>query len=411
MKKSDLKTLEIPDTPGVYFFRRGKNILYIGKATSLADRVRSYFASDIGESRGPKIVKMLELADNITWQQTDSVLEALILESRLIKQHQPEYNTREKDNKSFNYIVITDESWPRVMSVRQHDLDRGQTGKLRNVKIDEVYGPFTSGNQLREALKILRKIFPFRDDKSRQKTHERFYKQLGLTPDTSDSSAARRYHTSIKNLKMFLAGEKDALVKKLEREMQSAAKKLEFEYADQIKKTLFALQHIRDISLIKDIHTSTDTDRAYRIEAYDIAHMSGQNTVGVMTVVTNGEADKAQYRKFKIKSDKKGSDTDALRELLERRFTHDEWLMPNMIVIDGGLAQKRVAESVFRQAGIEIPIVSVVKNERHQPKNILGQRAFIEKHEADILLANHEAHRFAINYHKDLRRKKSLGKS
>jgi excinuclease ABC subunit C len=410
VKKSDLKTLELPDTPGVYFFRHGTTILYIGKATSLADRVCSYFASDIGESRGPKIVKMLELADNITWQQTDSVLEALILESRLIKQHQPEYNTREKDNKSFNYIVITDEAWPRVMSVRQHDLDRGQTGKLRNVKVDEVYGPFTSGNQLREALKILRKIFPFRDDKSRQQTHERFYKQLGLTPDTSDSSAARRYQTSIKNLKMFLSGEKDALVTKLEREMKSAAKKLEFEYADQIKKTLFALQHIRDISLIKDIHTSNNASRAYRVEAYDIAHMSGQNTVGVMTVVTNSEADTSQYRKFKIKSDTKGSDTDALRELLERRFAHDEWLMPNLVVIDGGLAQKRVAESVFRQAGIEIPVVSVVKNERHQPKNILGQRRYIENYEAEILLANYEAHRFAINYHKDLRRKKSLGK-
>src|SRR4051812_306473 len=109
------KIKKFPDAPGVYFFTRGsgqkKEILYIGKATSLCDRVRSYFAADIATTRGPLIVKMLNEFDDITFQQTDSVLEALILEAHLIKKHQPPANIQEKDDKSFNFVIITDEDF------------------------------------------------------------------------------------------------------------------------------------------------------------------------------------------------------------------------------------------------------------------------------------------------------------
>jgi len=396
----------LPDAPGVYFFKVGSKILYIGKATSLKDRVRSYFSNDIIETRGPKIVKMLELADDITFEATDSVLEALILESRLIKKHQPEYNTREKDNKSYNYIVVTNEDFPRVFTLRQREIERSPE-IVDDIPIDEIFGPFPSGNTLREALKILRKIFPFRDKKAKQVAHEYFYRLLKLSPDVSNQEAVEKYQRNIKHLKQFLKGKKQAILKELTKEMERLAKAERFEEAAQIRNQLFALQHIQDVALIKD-ELVQKKGRVVRIEAFDVAHTAGTGTVGVMTVLTDGEIDKGQYRKFRIKNDKAGSDTHALRELVRRRLDHPEWRLPNIIVADGAVAQKRVVESVLREYGYQIPVVSIKKDERHRPKEILGQKKLVSEYHDLFLLANHEAHRFAIRYHQLLRSKKSL---
>ena len=124
MKIKDLKKNNLPDKPGVYFFKKGKDILYIGKATSLKSRLRSYFAKDLINTRGPMILDMVTLADNITWQESDSVLEALIAEANLIKKYQPKYNTKEKDNKSFNYVCLTKEKLPRVLIERERLLEK-----------------------------------------------------------------------------------------------------------------------------------------------------------------------------------------------------------------------------------------------------------------------------------------------
>jgi len=178
MKRQDLIKKKLPDAPGVYFFlgrpskrdlglgsrkpesgdRAGK-ILYIGRATSLRSRVRSYFDARLADTRGPAIVVMVEEARGVRYEQTDSVLEALILEANLIKKHQPKYNTKEKSDKSFNYIVITKEDFPRVLLMREREL----LLKTKNYKLITSIGPFPHGSVLREALKIVRKIFPFRD--------------------------------------------------------------------------------------------------------------------------------------------------------------------------------------------------------------------------------------------------------
>ena len=206
---------QLPDKPGVYFFCQGNTILYIGKATSLRDRVRSYFSKDIAETRGPKIVLMLEKANRIRFEETDSVLEALILESRLIKKHQPEYNTREKDNKSYQYIVITAEDLPRVVQLREREIMKSPE-VIDEIPIDAVYGPFPSGPVLREALRILRKIFPFRDRKAGNAVHNRFYRFLGLSPDASTDEAREAYRANISRLKQFLSGKKKTLVRTME---------------------------------------------------------------------------------------------------------------------------------------------------------------------------------------------------
>ena len=408
MKKSDLKVNRLPDAPGVYFFKDSRgSILYVGKATSLRDRVRSYFGDDLIDTRGPLLVDMVTKAKRIEFKETDSVLEALILEAHEIKTHQPKYNTKDKDDKSFNYVVITKEDFPRIFTMRGRELVDS------NSKHKAVYGPFPQGGSLNEALKIIRKIFPFRDKKAGTKGNDTFYRQIGLSPDISSVDAKKEYAKTIRNIKLFFDAKKVTLLKKLEKEMMTYATKKEFEKASIIKKQIFALQHIQDVALIKsqDTHSHILKNvRMFRIEAYDVAHMSGGSMVGVMAVIESGEPSKKEYRKFTIKGFSSSNDTGALKEILDRRFGHPEWSAPNLIVVDGGKAQKNAAERVLKDLDLPIPVVAVVKNERHQPKDILGNKKNITHHEVDILKANAEAHRFSISFHRNVRRKKLLGK-
>ncbi|MFA6397510.1 MAG: GIY-YIG nuclease family protein [Candidatus Paceibacterota bacterium] len=441
MISQDLKNHKIPDTPGVYFFLGSKKeILYIGKATSLKDRVKSYFSSDLIETRGPTILDMVFKSKDIKWQTTDSVLEALILEANLIKKYKPKYNTKEKDDKSFNYVCITKDSprlggagFPRILVIRGRELIDGKRSDLGNLKRSDlknsiyqsVYGSYTSGTSLREALKIIRRIFPFIDKNSNSKNNYEFYRQLGLTPDMKSSQIKIEYKKTIRNIKLFFEGKKIQILKNLEKEMKSLAKLQKFEKAGELKRKIFALKHIQDISLLKEENLKEETENNFRIEGYDIAHMGGNNMVGVMTVVLNGEVDKNEYRKFKIRTIKGPDDTGSLKEIILRRLGHFEWTLPNLIVVDGGIAQKNAVERVLKERGFDIDVVSVVKDERHRPKDILGlnqstkggligrtsrsevldKKSLVFKREREILLVNSESHRFAISYHRNLRRK------
>ena len=159
MEKNDLKKKKLPDTPGVYFFLgTKKEILYIGKATSLQNRVQSYFSNDIAEKRSKLIKQMVDEAKTVEVTKTDSVLEALILESNLIRTHKPKYNSISKDDKSYNHLIITNEEFPRVLVVRGKDL----ATKFQDSIIAYHFGPFTSGTLFREALQIIRKWFPLK---------------------------------------------------------------------------------------------------------------------------------------------------------------------------------------------------------------------------------------------------------
>ncbi|MCR4330951.1 MAG: GIY-YIG nuclease family protein [Patescibacteria group bacterium] len=403
MKYQDVAKKKLPDTPGVYFFLGPrKKILYIGKATSLRDRVKSYFIKDVISSRGPQIAKMIEDAVSIDVITTDSVLEALILEAHLIKKHQPKYNTKEKDDTSFNYILITDEDFPRVLLVRGRELlKEGVDKKVPHARY--VAGPFPQGTLLRDAMKIIRKIFPFRDTCVPGSGKPCFNRQIGLCPGVCTGETLKaEYQKTIANLTLFLEGKKSALIKKLLREMKAYAKKQEFEKAHNTKKTIFTLRHIQDIALLKN-NQGGRASFAGRIEAYDIAHISGKYLVGVMAVVLGGEPDKSEYRKFKIRTVAGADDTASLAEILRRRFEHSEWTYPRLIVIDGGIAQKNRAQKVLKDLGIGIPVVSVVKDERHRPREILGNKEHFRKCEREILFANSEAHRFAVAYHRTLR--------
>lgn len=413
------KIKKIPDTPGIYIFKnaRGK-ILYIGKATSLRSRVRSYFAGNILETRGPLLEQMVETAAKVEYIETDTVLDALILEAIYIKKHLPPHNTQEKDDKSFNFVVITNEEFPQILVIRGRELEKQYADSSMH-KI--TFGPFPNGGSLKEAMKIVRRIFPYRDAKCVPASVQLaglvgtgklpkpcFNYQIGLCPGVCVGTVnAKEYARTIRHLILFFSGKKKQLLASLEKEMKMFAKNQEFERAAKVRKTVFALQHIQDVALIRRDKNISVAGRS-RIEAYDIAHLGGDATAGVMTVVVDGEATPSEYRTFKIRQKTRGDDIAALKEVLTRRFAHQEWSMPSLIVIDGGQTHLKHAQETLTGLGVKIPVVSVVKDETHKAKDILNTdlalAALVKDHKNEILLANSESHRFAIKYHKKLRR-------
>lgn len=441
MQRNELHKFNLPDVPGVYLFKRGRKVLYVGKATSLRDRVKSYFDDDLIATRGPRIVDMVTLADRVAHEPTPTVLEALVREAALIRKYHPRANVEGKDDKSFLYAVITKEEIPRVLTVRGKDLDfKNKRIVLPTAycKLLSIYGPFPSGAQLREGLRLIRRIFPFFDTakpvetqgpgeiriqshgvKKHHNAQIEFNQQIGVYPRVFD---ARDYRRTIHNVMLFLSGRGKQLRTTLERDMKIAAREERFEDAVEARRQLYALDHIQDVSLIKDEHFDAALRQAQgkRLEAFDTAHLGGTNAVGVMTVVEDGRPVKKEYRTFNLRGkdfvspsgafgltkSKHGrrinDDIASLKELLSRRLRHPEWPFPHAIVIDGGSTHKRAAESAVALAGFHIPVAAVVKDERHRPREVIGARlAGIT--EADAVLANAEAHRFSLSRHRRMR--------
>ena len=413
MQKNALHKYNLPDLPGVYIFKQGRKILYIGKATNLRDRVRSYFDDDLIVTRGPRVVDMVTKADRLTHEVTPTVLEALVREAALIKKHNPPANSDGKDDSTFLYAVITQENIPRVLTLRGKDIDfknrairhpQGDTSR-RGVTLRAIYGPFPSGAQLREGLRLIRRIFPFFDTakpvgvKSKhQAANIEFNTQIRRYPRSFN---AKEYRRTIRHSMVFLSGRGKKLRTMLEKEMRVAAKEERFENAAEMRRQLFALDHIQDVSLIKN-ENFEKSKTLLRIEAYDVAHLAGTNAIGVMTVIEDGTPIKSAYRTFRIRGVKKNDDIASLKEILSRRFNHPEWKFPKVIVVDGGKTQKKAAENVLKEKNINIPVVAVVKDERHRPREVIGaRRAGIT--EADAVLANSEAHRFSLMKHRHAR--------
>ncbi len=421
MKRQYVHKLGLPEEPGVYIFKDYKNMpLYIGRATSLRDRVKSYFSVDLIDTRGPRIIDMVTKAKSLTVKKTDSVLEAIILESNLIKKYQPHYNVDERDDKSSQYVVITDETWPRVFLVRARDFDEMNASGTLPYSVKKIFGPYPYGGVIKEALRILRKLFPFKDKKSYDPRHDRFYRSIGRSPAGNDDTSAktlddkttkalRHYKQTIKYLILFFQGRKDALRRKIERDMKKQALEMHFEEAGESKRLLYALDHINDISLIKADKVNANGisgggDRTFRMEAYDVAHLSGTNVVGGMVIAIDGEIVPSESRKFKI-SNQTNNDTAALAEILLRRFNHTEWTYPDIIIVDGNEVQLKVAESVLKSRRLNIPVIGVTKNAQHKADRLVGDDTLINDHKTTVIKLNAEAHRYTIAFHRQRRAK------
>jgi excinuclease ABC subunit C len=390
MKASNYKNL--PDSPGVYLMKnKSGEIIYVGKAGNLKRRVSSYFM----RPHDARISKMVSEIKNIDFIKTDNVLEALVLEARMIKEKTPSYNIREKDDKSFLYIEITDEKFPRVLLVRG-----------RSVASGKRFGPFTSSGSAREAMKILRRIFPWNTHpESRIGGLKKpcFDYEIGLCPGTCIGKITRNdYMKNIRRLKLFLSGNKKRLMSSLEKEMLSASKKLDFEEASKIKKKIFALTHVSDASLLGESDTESDSNE--RIEGYDISNISGDSAVGSMVVFIGGVPDKNQYRKFKIRSLSSPNDVGMMREMISRRFKN-HWPFPELILVDGGIAQVNSVREGLIENGVKIPVVGMIKGPDRKGTALVGD--YVKNVDRKVLeRVRDEAHRFAIGYHRAVRSKK-----
>lgn len=393
-EKLIFKIKKFPDSPGVYIMRdKNRKPIYIGKASSLRHRVISYFQ----RPQETRIEKMLSQVSSIDSKKTDSVIEALFLENNLIKKYQPKYNVKLKDDKSFLGIFITKEDWPRIMPARL-------TQKLPK---GEFYGPFPSAGQVREALQIIRKIFPFRVSCQPMSGKACFEYHLGMCPGVCAGKLSKQeYQNIIRQIKLFLKGHKKQVVKNLEKEMRATAKKMEFEKAARLRDQIFALKHIQDVALIKEEEIETAGEIPARIEAYDISNISGAFAVGSMVVFTEGLIDKSQYRKFKIKTVPGANDVAMLKEVLLRRLNHKEWQYPDLIIIDGGKGQAYGAKDVLKARKLNIPIVGIAKGPERDKNEIIADKG-LDIDNKLLLRIRDEAHRFAIEYYR-LRHRKGL---
>ncbi len=400
MIKKELNYKSLPDSPGVYLMQdHDGRILYIGKAANLRRRVSSYFE----RPHDVRIEALVQRIRKIDHQTTDTALEALILEAELIKKFLPPYNVREKDDKSFLSIEITNDTFPRVQLARGKDPGHG----------GYRWGPFTSASSAREALRLLRRIFPWsthESDRVGKFARPCFDYELGLCPGTCIGAIARgEYRKNIDHLKLFLDGKKKIVLRSLEKEMREASGELDFEKATALRHQLFALRHIRDTSLISDspfIAPRSKDAELYRIEGYDISNISGTSAVGSMVVFEDGAPKKSDYRKFKIKTIFQPNDVGMLTEMLARRFKNN-WRLPDLILVDGGVAQVSAARRVLRQASLNIPILGIVKGSERKRNDIIGAiPCGVPK--ATLVRVRDEAHRFAIQYHKKLRGARSL---
>ncbi len=423
----------LPDTPGVYLMKDAHGgVLYIGKAGNLRRRVSSYFERPARLPAGrqdSRIQKLVSEIRSIDHRQTDTAIEALILEAKLIKELRPPFNVKEKDDKSFLYVEITKEAFPRVLLVRGRDLGDGKRlaptlnerlvpnasaeARRRIARFSAGFGPFTSAASIREALRILRKIFPWNThlaDTLGKFGRPCFDYEIGLCPGTCVNMITKtEYRKNINNLKLFFGGEKKKILRNLEKEMASAAKSLEFEKAEKLRRRMFALQHIRDVALIHDSEGPSfeaSGMKPYRIEGYDISNISGTSAVGSMVVFMNGEPDKNEYRKFRIRTVEGANDVGMMREVLSRRF-ENSWALPGLILIDGGLGQVNAAWKVLKEFGLKIPLVGIAKGAQRKRNDIIGKIPEGVSL-ATLIKVRDEAHRFAIKYHKKVRGKEFM---
>jgi len=417
-KRIKIKNKELPNTPGVYLYKDSVGeILYVGKATSLKRRVESYF----NRPQEARIEKMLKEATEIDYIQKPTAIEALILEANLIKRYMPPFNIRDKDNKSFLYLVITKDEYPKPLFIRGNDMPDDAAKRYK-----AVFGPYTSPRALRAALELVRKVFPWSTCEPGQK-RACFYYHLKQCPGVCIGAIGKReYAKTIRDLIKFFEGKKDDLLKQYRREMKNASKEHRFEEAVEYRNKISFLEHIQDIAILKredgystlnvqgDVQRPESEERLFgRIEGYDVSNISGTSTVASMVVFENGAPAKAEYRKFRIKSVEGSNDVAALREALARRFRND-WKLPDMILIDGGKGQVNAARDIVEIMASGIPVVGIAKGAARKRNDLICDPedslfcASCIKH-IDILIAvRDEAHRFAVKYHKKIRSKKFL---
>jgi excinuclease ABC subunit C len=382
--EAKLKTL--PRSPGVYFHKSNDGeIIYIGKAALLKNRVRQYFQSTRDMDMKTRAL-VAEIADT-DWVETESEIDALFLESEMVKRYMPRYNILLRDDKSQTFVRIdTKSEWPYV-SFTRNPADDGA----------EYFGPYYNGAAVKKALRYLRKSFPYFTKPPKPGKRPDLDTHLGLSPGPDVTAA--QYKQILKNLIRYLKGERKSLMHELERDMRTAAKLHDFEKAAEYRNRLNNLKELQRRIMFGDKEfLNISKDRALsdlrdlfglkkvpaRIEGYDISHMSGTNVVASMVVFTNGVSDRANYRKFKAKL-QQNDDFYNMYETLLRRMSEKNikaWGMPDLILIDGGKGQLDAALRALDERAVNVPIIGIAKREEeiviHKTRSHIATEKLIE---------------------------------
>ncbi len=436
----ETKLTQLPKEPGVYFYKDGAGaIIYVGKAAVLRNRVRQYF--QVSRNRDPKTEALVTEIADLDWMVVESELEALFLEAEMVRRYMPRYNILLRDDKALSYIRIDyDSDYPTVTTTRR-PLDDGA----------RYFGPYFSTGAVRQALKLLRRIFPFATKRQINQKRATLQYHLGLDPGLEEGKTSlEEYRTNLRKLIAIIQGRRKTIIKELEREMKRTAKAQDFEQAARVRNQLFALQGLNkqvifsdkeflDISkdhALNELVNLLSMDKfPQRIEGYDISHMQGSDVVASMVVFTNGVSNKAEYRKFKTKINH-NNDFYNMNETLKRRLSEKNrkaWGLPNLVLIDGGKGQLDAAIQARDECGYyQIPFIGLAKREEQvvihkQKSNVkLNQQelhklgGFVTESD-DFLLANlphntnlvkllqrirDESHRFAVSYHSVLKVKR-----
>ncbi len=415
MKK--LKTL--PASPGVYFHKSvDGEVIYVGKAAVLKNRVRQYFHNTVKDPKTAALVREIATTD---WITVDTEMDALFLESEMIKRYKPKWNILLRDDKTVSYVRIDMKSEVPYVSFTRTPQDDSAT----------YIGPFYGKTAVIQALRILRKVFPYYDKPYDGK--KTLNTDLGLTPGIEvGRTTSQEYKKNLRKLRLYLEGGRHKLIREIEKQMQQAAKAEKFEEAAELKKQLYGLKELQKKIVFSDKEfLDISSDQALvdlqkmlklpnpprRIEGYDISHQSGTNVVGSMVVFVNGASDRSEYRKFKLRN-QKNDDTANLHEVIERRLKHQEWDFPDLVILDGGINQVNAVKEMLWSHNI--PVIGRDKSGDHTRNanvNIiipgLEQDHFVplpsNSHIAKLIARiDDEAHRFAITYHTLLKRKSML---
>jgi excinuclease ABC subunit C len=434
------KLKELPTAPGVYFHKDTKGkIIYVGKAAVLRNRVRQYFQKSRG--RDPKTEALVAEIADVDWMVVESEIEALFLEAEMIRRYMPQYNILLRDDKSMTYIRIDyDSDYPTVTTTRR-PLDDGA----------KYFGPYLSTTSIRQALKLLRKIFPYATKRVPGQKRATLYYHLKLDPGLEEGrTSLENYRANLRKLMAVIQGKRTGVIKEIERDMKKAAKESDFELAAKLRNQLFALQNLNKQVIFSDKEfLDISKDHALnelvdllglesfpkRIEGYDISHMQGTDVVASMVVFTNGVSNKGEYRKFKTKKNH-NNDFYNMNETLKRRLSEKNvkaWGKPSLVLIDGGKGQLDAAIRARDEANCDkIPFIGLAKREEqiviaNGRSNVALNTEALHKlggysaesenftlvnvpHNTNIVKLlqriRDESHRFAVSYHSVLKTKR-----
>ena len=442
-KKDDQERLEgvreairtFPTGPGLYFMKDAEDkVLYIGKAKNLRSRAGSYFqpGANLAESRGPWIVEMVGKTVTVEYIQTDSEVDAILQEARLIKDIHPPYNSDLKDAKTFPYLeVTTRQEFPGVYITRNPQDSRSK-----------LFGPFTNVKELRAVMNVLQKIFRFRTcklDISVKDEKRRFFRPCILnnikqcTAPCADRVSKIDYKAQIKDLVKFLQSKRSTVLRGLKKQMAAASEAKDFEAAAMVRDRIRLIENLDKrgtvtgnvqpevfagdpTEALEKLQSALVSEQPVRIiEGFDIAHLSGQETVGSMVQFIDGRPFKNGYRRFKIRTVKGVDDYASLKEVVTRRYKRamaGEELWPDLVLIDGGIGQLHAAEEAFREMNAPVPkLASIAKKEEiiyihgnDKPLKLSANSPVLKL----IQYVRDEAHRFAQHYHHILRSKSVL---